>query len=90
MGPKWNHGKPSEDNRLKECYRNSLQQTEDNNLVSIAFPNISTGIYGFPKKRASEIVFEVMRNYPFQIIEKVIFVCYDIEDYEYYLELLNE
>ena len=49
VGPVWNEGKKNEDELLKNCYVNSLRLAVENNCKSIAFPNISTGIYKFPK-----------------------------------------
>ena len=52
VGPRWNNGQSHEKKRLADCYRNALKLAEQHNLNSIAFPNISTGIYRFPKKLA--------------------------------------
>jgi O-acetyl-ADP-ribose deacetylase len=51
VGPVWNGGNKDEVQKLSECYRNSLQLVIDNHCKTIAFPNISTGIYRFPKKK---------------------------------------
>jgi len=62
VGPVWKGGDNNEDDLLASCYRNSLRLATENNVKSIAFPNISTGVYGFPKQRAAEIaIFEVNR-----------------------------
>jgi len=73
---------------LKNCYENSLKLAKTNNLQSIAFPNISTGIYKYPKKEAGEIAIRTIKENP--IVEKVIFVCFDDENYQIYKELLNK
>jgi len=83
VGPVWNGGKNYEEQKLEDCYRNSLQLAEDNDCRSIAFPAISTGVYGFPKKEAAKIA--VGTVYKFiscsAKIHKVIFVCFDDEYY---------
>ncbi|MGB0432429.1 MAG: macro domain-containing protein, partial [Bacteroidia bacterium] len=55
VGPRWNGGKSNEREKLSSCYKKSLKLAEANGLKTIAFPNISTGIYGYPKKEAAEI-----------------------------------
>jgi O-acetyl-ADP-ribose deacetylase (regulator of RNase III) len=86
VGPIWNGGKTNEAEELANCYRNSLRVAVENNLSIIAFPNISTGIYGYPKKEASEIalktVTDFLQNNP--TISKVYFVCFDEENYNLY------
>ena len=90
VGPKWNNGNSEEESKLRKCYRNSLKLAEDQNLKSIAFPNISTGIYGFPKKRAAEIAFEVaLEKREQSSLEKLLFVCFDDENFKIYNSCLN-
>jgi len=84
VGPRWNDGKSNEEIKLRNCYENSLKLAEANNLKSIAFPNISTGIYKFPKKKAAQIAISVIENVQSEILEKVVFVCFDDENYEIY------
>src|ERR1700760_1499379 len=55
VGPVWNGGENDEEEKLADCYKNSLQLAVDNNLKTIAFPNISTGVYRFPKEEAARI-----------------------------------
>lgn len=63
VGPIWNGGNNNEDKLLADCYRNSLNLAIENNIKTIAFPSISTGIYRFPVKRAANIaVKEVKKN----------------------------
>jgi len=88
VGPKWNNGKSSEAEKLKSCYENSLKLAEDYELQSLAFPNISTGIYGFPKKRAAEIALDVASNWQSTLIKELKFVCYDEENYRIYQSLI--
>ena len=89
VGPRWNSNKSNEDNKLKNCYLNSLKLAEDNNLESIAFPNISTGIYRFPKERAAKIAIETIKQFEYESIKKVVFVCYDQINYELYKSILE-
>jgi len=91
VGPVWSGGKNNEEELLASCYYNSLWIAENTKLKTIAFPNISTGVYRFPKNIAARIavkeVSEFIKNST--EIEKVIFVCYDDENYEIYKELLS-
>ena len=86
VGPVYNGGKRIEKEKqaLASCYLNSLQLAEKNDLKFIAFPNISTGIYRFPKELAAEIALETVLNYKSKIVENVIFVCFDDENYQIY------
>ena len=91
VGPIWYGGNNNEDHLLSRCYENSLLLAVENNIKSIAFPCISTGIFGFPQKRAAEIAFntviKVLSKEP--TIEKVIFACFLDKDYEIYNSLFN-
>ena len=87
VGPVWQGGGHGEDDLLRSCYLESLKIAEENNLLSIAFPNISTGIYGFPKSRAAKIAIDTVISYKSQTIQEVIFVCFDEENYEIYQSL---
>ncbi|HEY8929489.1 MAG TPA: O-acetyl-ADP-ribose deacetylase [Mucilaginibacter sp.] len=90
VGPVWNDGKYHESEKLANCYRNSLQLAVDNNCKTIAFPNISTGVYRFPKDKAAAIAVDTVKQFIAQnSIEKVIFVCFDEENYGLYERLLN-
>jgi O-acetyl-ADP-ribose deacetylase (regulator of RNase III) len=91
VGPIWRGGAHNEEELLKSCYRKSLDLAEKNGLKSIAFPCISTGAYGFPSKRASYIALETVREHlkKSSEIEKVIFVCFTQEDYDWYLSQLG-
>ena len=90
VGPVWNGDKEEKKKLLANCYTNSLQLAEDNNLRTIAFPNISTGIYHFPKDKASKIAIETIQSFSFQFIEEVKFVCFDEENYNLYKEILEK
>ena len=91
VGPVWHDGKHNEEALLKNCYQRSLEIALDNNLKTIAFPCISTGVYRFPKDKAARIavatVQECLKKMP--EIEKVIFVCFSQEDFNIYRKLLT-
>ncbi|MEA4847747.1 MAG: O-acetyl-ADP-ribose deacetylase [Clostridiaceae bacterium] len=92
VGPVWHGGNSDEERLLANCYINSLKLAEANNIKTIAFPNISTGVYRFPKNRAAEIAVKAVKDY-FAVgsdIEKVIFVCFDEENYRLYSELISK
>jgi O-acetyl-ADP-ribose deacetylase len=78
VGPVWHGGKHREDELLAGCYRNSLLLAEQTGLHSIAFPAISTGAYGFPLERATEIAVREVRAFlaTHPLPEKVIFCCF--------------
>lgn len=86
VGPVWNGGNKGEPELLANCYRNSLQLAVDNAIKSIAFPNISTGIYRFPKPEAAAIAIEEVRHFiaTDNSLEEIFFVCFDEENYELY------
>ncbi len=90
VGPVWNGGSNDEDRLLENCYVNSLKLAEENKIKTIAFPNISTGVYRFPKDRAASIAVAAVSNYlsKNESIEKVIFVCFDEENYQLYSNLI--
>lgn len=88
VGPVYNGGKNYEKERqLSNCYYNSMLLAKENDLKTLAFPNISTGIYRFPKQLAAEIAIKTVQEYP--ILNEVIFVCFDEENYKIYQKLLN-
>ena len=89
-GPVWGGGKNNEEALLKSCYRRSLEVARDNNLRSIAFPCISTGVYRFPKQQAAAIAVETVQECLKKMpnIKKVIFVCFAEEDLKIYQRLL--
>jgi O-acetyl-ADP-ribose deacetylase len=75
---------------LSNCYVNSLGIAIDHNARSIAFPNISTGIYRYPKEIAAEIAIKTVMNFEgISTIEIIYFVCFDDENYKIYKEKLN-
>ena len=88
VGPKWNNGQSNEADKLRNCYLNCLRHAEELKLTSIAFPNISTGIYGYPKDKAAKVALDVVKNYSYDSLEKIIFVCFDLENYKLYMQFL--
>lgn len=90
VGPRWNNNESDEPTKLRNCYINTLQLAEQAGAKSIAFPNISTGIYRFPKALAAEIALDVVQHYANTSLEKVIFVCYDQENFQLYQQLLGK
>jgi O-acetyl-ADP-ribose deacetylase len=92
VGPIWKGGENDESALLTKAYRSSLELANDFSLKEVAFPNISTGIYGFPKEKAAEIVFKEVCNFLHTnlLIKKVVFVCYDDENYKLYEEQLEK
>jgi O-acetyl-ADP-ribose deacetylase (regulator of RNase III) len=90
VGPVWSGGKRNEEHLLANCYSNSLKIAANNGVKSIAFPNISTGVYRFPKEQAAEIAVKTVDAF-LQLnkdIEEVIFICFDDENYGLYKQLL--
>lgn len=90
VGPVWNGDEEKCSKLLANCYQNSLKLAENLGLNTIAFPNISTGVYRFPKELAGKIAVEEIKNFKSEILEKVIFVCFDEENEEIYRTLLKE
>lgn len=89
VGPVWKGGESNEEILLSKCYINSLRLAEKYGMKSIAFPNISTGVYHFPKDKAASIAINSVRNYDGPIIEKVVFVCFDLENFHLYRKLIE-
>ena len=92
VGPVWRGGNNDEDQLLADCYNNSLRIAENMKINTIAFPNISTGVYGFPKERAASIAIREVKDFleKNNDIEKVIFVIFDKENLEIYHKLMKE
>ena len=91
VGPVWYGGQNGESEKLTSCYFNSLQLAVKNNCKTVAFPNISTGVYGYPKGKAAKIAYHTVANFlsENESIEKVIFVCFDEENYKLLLDELK-
>jgi O-acetyl-ADP-ribose deacetylase (regulator of RNase III) len=92
VGPVWRGGDHGEDAALASCYATSLALAGDASLSSVAFPAISTGIYGFPKERAARIAHAtVRRELPAHAsLERVIFCCFSEADAAIHRGLLGE
>jgi len=89
VGPIFRGGTSGEAEKLASCYRNSLLLAQKQGLRSIAFPNISTGVYGYPKAQAAAIAIQTVREYLSQSPELDIwFYCFDEENYQLYSGLL--
>ncbi len=93
VGPVWNGGNSNEEQLLANAYRNSLELAQKNNIKTIAFPNISTGIYHFPKDKAATIAVNTVNDFlkanP-DSLDTIIFVCFDTENFQLYKTLLNK
>ena len=89
VGPVWRDGTNDEDARLVSCYTQCLDLALRHNCASIAFPAISTGIYGFPKPRAARIAVDTVRAWsaPNAVLTQVIFCCFSPADQQHYLDL---
>lgn len=91
VGPIWKGGQFGEPETLRNAYLNSLKLAVENGVKTIAFPNISTGAYGFPKELAAEIAISTVRGFlgGESRLEKVVFVCFDDENYQIYKRKLS-
>jgi O-acetyl-ADP-ribose deacetylase len=92
VGPVWNGGNNNEEKLLYSAYTSSLKIALDNKIQSIAFPNISTGIYHFPKQIAAKIAIDSVISFSLTTndIKKVVFVCFDSNNYSIYKNLLKD
>ena len=90
VGPVWRGGYNNEAVLLANCYMNSLKLAAENRCDSIAFPNISTGIYGFPKEQAAGIAVREVKGYlaSENSFRKVVFCCFDEENYSIYHKII--
>ncbi|MDP6454483.1 MAG: O-acetyl-ADP-ribose deacetylase [SAR202 cluster bacterium] len=91
VGPVWDGGRANEDALLADCHRNSLMVAEENGLKTVAFPAISTGVFGFPKERATRIAVREVRAFLDQDVgvEQVTFVCFSERDFDLYQRVLG-
>ena len=88
VGPVWRGGGHGEEELLARCYRNSLHLALEKGLASLAFPSISTGVYGFPIERACPIALAEVSGFlrAHGAPALVLFVCFSAEDYRTYTE----
>ena len=86
VGPRWNGGHKREPELLASCYRNSLQLALENQLESVAFPGISTGIYGYPKAEAAAVAVREVRQWlaAHEWPREVVLVAFDEESKQLY------
>ena len=91
VGPVWRGGTQSEAAALASCYRKSLLLAAGTGLESLAFPNISTGVYGYPKDRAAKLAVETVKETLSETpgIKRVVFVCFDDENFRLYQKELG-
>jgi O-acetyl-ADP-ribose deacetylase (regulator of RNase III) len=89
VGPVWRGGNHGEAALLASCYRNSLAVAEHHRLASIAFPAISTGVYGYPSDAAAEIAVRTVVGHDADSVTLVRFVCFDGESLGIYRGLLG-
>lgn len=92
VGPIWSGGQNGEAALLANAYRNCLQLALDNDCRTVAFPNISTGVYHFPKSLAAEIALREVSSFlqnHLDAFDKLFFVCFDEENYQLYAQLLG-
>ena len=91
VGPIWRGGSNGEPEKLANCYRNSMKIAADNGFATIAFPAISTGVYGYPLQEAAQIainqVIECLNEMP--SIKKVIFVLFGRKNFDIYTDILS-
>ena len=88
MGPVWQGGGRHEDELLGACYRNSLTLALANDIQSIAFPCISTGVYGYPASAAAKVALDVLCVHE-PDFRKIIVCCFSADDYSIYSKLLQ-
>lgn len=91
VGPVWCGGQNNEVQLLTSCYLQSLKLATKHQIKTIAFPNISTGVYRFPKDKASKIAVDTVKDYQNNnnLPQKIFFVCFDEENYKIYNNYLK-
>lgn len=93
VGPVYKDGESGEAELLAACYKNALDLAVEREIRTIAFPSISTGVYGYPKEEAAEIAFnsiiDTLGSSAYDDIKTVVFVSYDDETYDIYRKLYN-
>ena len=91
VGPVWHGGTQGEAKLLASCYRRSLEIAAAHGILSIAFPSISTGVYGYPKEPAAHIAVDTVRDFVSRnaSLQEVIFCCYSAQDPALYQTLLG-
>lgn len=87
VGPVWRGGSHSESDLLRSCYRSSFELALEQVAGSIAFPAISTGVYGYPKEQAAEIALVVLQEYESRF-ERIVACCFSKADHDLYVNTL--
>ena len=92
VGPVWYGGAQGESQLLASCYRKSLSLAVEHHIKTIAFPCISTWVYGYPNRPAAQIAVQTVKDFiqSDHSLEKVMFCCFSDNDYEIYKELLGK
>ena len=92
VGPVWHGGNNNEEELLKNCYLNSLNLAVENEIRSIAFPSISTGVYSFPFEKASDIALNTVKEFLTKnnLIERIVFVCFSESDFITYRKKVED
>lgn len=91
VGPYWSGGNHNEPELLKKCYINCFELAKKYNVKTISFPNISTGIYQYPKTKAAVIALDGIMNglSDYSLVEKIIIVCYEKDNYDIYNSIIS-
>ncbi|ADV26026.1 Appr-1-p processing domain protein [Pseudoxanthomonas suwonensis 11-1] len=89
VGPVWQGGDAGERALLAACYRNSLVLAEAHACATLAFPSISTGVYGYPPDLAAPVALATAAAFPAQVVREVLFCCYSAPDLARYQRLLG-
>lgn len=92
VGPVWRGGSRDEPGLLARCYRRSLEIADQNGLTSIVFPNISTGVYRYPKDQAATVAIAAVSQFLEQpsSVQDIIFVCFDAENLALYQQRIRD
>lgn len=90
VGPVWRGGEHGEAQLLASCYQESLQLAEAKQVRSIAFPCISSGIYGYPIEQAAQIAIHVCKNAELNSVQEIVFCCFSHADLLVYQTLLEK
>lgn len=91
VGPIWRGGNKNEETLLENAYKNSLRIAKENGLKTVAFPAISTGVYGFPKERAAELAIKIVKDFLMENTDmEVILVAFSKQDAGRYEKLINQ
>jgi O-acetyl-ADP-ribose deacetylase (regulator of RNase III) len=92
VGPVWHGGKEGEPALLASCYRKSIEVAAANGIATLAFPGISTGVYGYPVEPAAMIAVNTARSaaQAFPAVREIIFCCFSADDLKVYQDLLKD